>query len=145
MKGATKASLLIPWQRSEWTQRKMVRSVCLKPVSRKPWRLHTLWRFTFTAYEWMNNADPEVMIVWKIAYRNNCEGRWKCNQVWDWRHCANFVHMAYLRQPSHTETTVHVNKKTKENCILYKLNYNFVKYTKQLTYKNVFDVSTQYY
>ena len=34
----------------EITQRKMVRSVCLKPVSRKPWRLHTLWRFTFTAY-----------------------------------------------------------------------------------------------
>ena len=34
----------------EITQRKMVRSVCLKPVSMATWRLHTLWRFTFTAY-----------------------------------------------------------------------------------------------
>ena len=36
---------------SHWNNtEKMERSVCLKPVSRKPWRLHTLWRFTFTAY-----------------------------------------------------------------------------------------------
>ena len=34
----------------EITHRKMVRSVCLKPVSMATWRLHTLWRFTFTAY-----------------------------------------------------------------------------------------------
>ena len=34
----------------EITQRKIVRSVCSKPVSMATWRLHTLWRFTFTAY-----------------------------------------------------------------------------------------------
>ena len=34
----------------EITGRKMVRSVCLKPVSMETWRLHTLWRFTVPAY-----------------------------------------------------------------------------------------------
>ena len=31
------------------TWRKLVHSVCLKSVSRKPWHLHTLWRFTVPA------------------------------------------------------------------------------------------------
>ena len=37
---------------SHWnnTEKNVVRSVCLKPVSMATWRLHTLWRFTFTAY-----------------------------------------------------------------------------------------------
>ena len=36
---------------SHWNNtEKMVRSVCLKPVSMATWRLHTLWRFTSTAH-----------------------------------------------------------------------------------------------
>ena len=40
------------------TWRKMARAVCLQPVSRKPWRLHTLWRFTVPAYrKWPSVID----------------------------------------------------------------------------------------
>ena len=56
------------------TWRKTVRSVCLKPVSMETWRLHTLWRFTLSAYRRQNLNEKQhihgftennLLCIWK--------------------------------------------------------------------------------